>query len=99
MVDMLADFGFDIAWQAATIDHLHIVVKVARVVDLLGMAHRDIPLLNQIVQCPGFRGCPEFFQFREIIPHGSLIFIGVLCIYNLLYFLMLKNLPAFLIVF
>jgi hypothetical protein len=36
-------------------------------VELLGMAHRDIPLLNQVVQCPGFRGCPEFFQFREII--------------------------------
>jgi len=25
VVDVLADFGFDIAWQAATIDHLLII--------------------------------------------------------------------------
>ena len=31
--------------------------------------------------------------------HGSLIFIGVLRIYNTLYFLLLENLSAFLIVF
>ena len=33
------------------------------------------------------------------IPHGSLIFIGVLRIYNVLYFLLLGDLSIFLIVF
>ena len=34
-----------------------------------------------------------------VITHGSLIFIGVLRIYNVLYFLLLEDLSIFLIVF
>ncbi len=67
VVDLLAQRTFDMAWEAATIDNLHVVIKVALVMELLGMAHRGTPPSNQVVQYPGFTGCPEFFQFREII--------------------------------
>jgi len=49
-VDVLADLTLAMAGEARTIAHLSVVIKVALVVALLGMAHRDIPPLNQVVQ-------------------------------------------------
>src|SRR5262249_26580743 len=62
-----AQVTFDVAWQALTIDNLQVVIQVASVVKLLGMAHRDIPPWNQVRDNPGSTGCPDIFQFREII--------------------------------
>src|SRR2546426_12814439 len=39
------------------------------------------------------------FCLSVLLTHGSLIFIGVLRIYNVLYFLLLEDLSIFLIVF
>ena len=36
-------------------------------VQLLGMAHWDIPPWHQVTHNPGSTGCPKQFQFREII--------------------------------
>src|SRR5512145_907636 len=41
----------------------------------------------------------RFARFTHPITHGSLIFIRVLRIYNVLYFLLLEDLSIFLIVF
>jgi hypothetical protein len=42
-VHLLTDLCFDIVREASTIYDLHIAIKVASVMELLGMAHRDIP--------------------------------------------------------
>ena len=34
---------FYVAWQALTIDNLEVVIQVAAIVKLLGMAHGNIP--------------------------------------------------------
>jgi hypothetical protein len=62
-----AKVSFDVAWEALTIDNLPGVIQVAVMVQLLGMVHRDIPSWNQVTHNPGSTGCPERFQFREII--------------------------------
>ena len=71
-----AEVALDIAWEALTIDTLQVVIQVASMVKLLGMAHWDIPPSNQVRHNPGSRGCPKIFQFREIIrtlPAGPTI--------------------------
>jgi hypothetical protein len=40
---VVGQFIFYIAWQTLTIDHLKIVIQVAAMVKLLGMAHWGIP--------------------------------------------------------
>jgi hypothetical protein len=62
-----AQVGFDVAWETLTIDNLQGVIQVAAMVQLLGMAHWDIPPWNQVTHNPGSTGCPKRFQFREII--------------------------------
>jgi hypothetical protein len=42
-VHLLPDLGFAIVREASTIEDLHRAIKVAAVMELLGMAHRDIP--------------------------------------------------------
>jgi hypothetical protein len=48
-VDLLTEFAFDIAREPFAINNLHVVIEVTAVVKLLGMAHRDILLLNQVL--------------------------------------------------
>ena len=67
VLHLQAQVTFDVAWQALTIDNLQVVIQVASMVKLLGMAHRDIPPWNQVRDNPGSTGCPKIFQFREII--------------------------------
>ena len=43
VVHLLADLCLDIVREASAIYDLHIAIKVASVMKLLGMAHRDIP--------------------------------------------------------
>jgi len=43
VVHLLTDLYFDIVREASAIYDLHIAIKVASVMELLGMAHRDIP--------------------------------------------------------
>src|SRR5947209_12120190 len=62
-----AQVGFDVAWETLTIDNLQGVIQVAAMVQLLGMAHWDIPPWHQVMHNPGSTGCPKRFQFREII--------------------------------
>src|SRR3989442_8535427 len=45
-------------------------------VQLLGMAHRDIPPWNQVTHNPGSTGCPMRFQFREIIRTLPILILG-----------------------
>jgi hypothetical protein len=62
-----AQVGFDVAWETLTIDNRQVVIQVAALVQLLGMAHWDLPPWNQVTHNPGSTGCPKRFQFREII--------------------------------
>src|SRR5438067_7599894 len=48
-----------IAWETLTIDNLQVVIQVAAMVQLLGMAHWDIPPWHQVMHNPGSTGCPK----------------------------------------
>src|SRR5207302_6924555 len=73
-----------VAWETLTIDNLQVVIQVAAMVQLLGMAHWDIPSWHQVMHNPGSTGCPKRFQFREIIrtlprSPATFDFLGFTC--------------------
>jgi hypothetical protein len=43
VVDLLTHLGIDIVRETGAIDDLYIAIEVASGMELLGMAHRDIP--------------------------------------------------------
>ena len=57
------------------------------------------PLFSISIYATRSRQRAQLLESPTNITHGSLIFIGVLRIYNVLYFLLLEDLSIFLIVF
>jgi hypothetical protein len=64
---LLTDVPLDSAWQAPPVENLPRVIQGAAVMELLGMAHRDIPPWSQVLHNLGSMGCSVYVQFRKII--------------------------------
>src|SRR4029434_2223249 len=69
VIDLLAELTFDMTRKPLAIENLHIVIKVPAVVQLLGMAHRDMPLSKPggITLC-FYRMC-QFFSMPRNDPY------------------------------
>ena len=70
VLHLLADRAFDIAWQTTAVDNLQVVIQVASIVKLLGMADRG-SFLETGSLYPASTGCPDCRQFRERLLDGG----------------------------
>jgi hypothetical protein len=71
LLALLTHGAFDIAWQTMTVDNLQVVIQVAAIMPLRGMAHRGILSSETVEWFPRFYRMSRLWSISRNLPYTT----------------------------